>query len=241
MPLFRIADFTIAIEPRHEEFTKRCAAYLEKEEREADFSVSVSDAVLADTKKRLPDQTDAYIEFICIYRAICHEISLRGGMVFHAAVIEVEGKAYAFTAPSGTGKSTHISLWRRVFGEKVQMLNGDKPILREKDGTFIAYGTPWCGKEGWQRNASAPLAAICFLHRAEENSISLMPREKAVESIFSQLLKPNTPAGLTETLRLTDLLIRNLPIYSMGCNISEEAAKMAYSVMTKGKKNNENS
>ncbi len=236
MPLFRIADFTIDIKPRHEEFVTRCAAYLEKEDREADFSVSVSDEALADTKKKLPDQTDAYIEFVCIYRAICHEISLRGGMVFHAAVIEVDGKAYAFTAPSGTGKSTHVSLWHRAFGDKVQMLNGDKPILREKNGTFIAYGTPWCGKEGWQRNASAPLAAICFLHRAAENSILPMPKEKAVEQIFSQLLKPNTPAGLTETLRLADLLIRNVPIYSMGCNISEEAARLAYSVMKEGKK-----
>ena len=235
MAFLRIADFTIGVAPRHEEFFTRCAPYMVEESGTPDFSVSVSEEDFLATKARLPDQRDEYVEFVSVYRAICHQISLRGGMVFHAAVIEVDGKAYAFTAPSGTGKSTHVSLWRRAFGERVHMINGDKPILRERDGVFMAYGTPWCGKEGWQRNASAPLAGICFLYRAEENTISPMPKDKAVEKIFSQLLKPNTPLGLAETLRITDLLIRTVPVYEMGCNISEEAARVAYEAMTKGR------
>lgn len=231
MPLYRIADFTVRIEPRYPEFLERCQDYLAPEGAEEDFALSVSEETLARAKRDLPDSADEYIEFVCVYRAFCNEIARRGAMLFHAAVIEVDGRGYAFAAPSGTGKSTHISLWRKTFGEGVHIINGDKPILREKDGAFTAYGTPWCGKEGWGRNASAPLSGICFLHRAAENSIAHMKAEEAVDRVFSQLLKPASPEGLAETLRLVDLLIRQVPIYSLGCNISEEAARVAYEAM----------
>ncbi len=233
MPLYRIADFTVRIEPRYPEFDRRCGDYRAPDGAREDFSISLSDETLAAAKKDLPGQTDEYVEFVCVYRAFCNEIAKRGAMLFHAAVIEMDGRGYAFTAPSGTGKSTHISLWRQAFGERVSIVNGDKPILREKDGVFTAYGTPWCGKEGWGRNASVPLSGICFLRRDAENTIGAMPADVAVTRVFSQLLKPSSPDGLAETLRLVDLLIRNVPIYELGCNMSEEAARVAYEGMRK--------
>ena len=231
MPLYRIADFTLSVEPKHPEFSERCRAYLAPEGAQADFSVSIEEETLARAARDFPGQTPEYVEFICVYRAFCNEIAKRGAMLFHAAVIEVDGRGYAFTAPSGTGKSTHISLWRKTFGERVHIINGDKPILREKNGVFTAYGTPWCGKEGWGRNASAPLAGICFLRRDTRNSICRLSAEETVGRVFSQLMKPDTPEGMAETLRLADLLIRGVPIYELGCTISEEAARVAYEAM----------
>ena len=231
MPLYRIADFTVRIEPRYPEFLERCRAYLAPEGAKEDFALSVSEETLASAKRDLPEQTAEYVEFVCVYRAFCNEIAKRGAMLFHAAVIEMDGRGYAFTAPSGTGKSTHISLWRRAFGERVHIINGDKPILREKNGVFTAYGTPWCGKEGWGRNASAPLLGVCFLHRDTENNIRRLSAEEAVGRVFSQLLRPATSEGVAETLRLVDLLIRGVPIYDLGCTVSEEAARVAYEAM----------
>ena len=231
MPIYRIADFNVSITPKYSEFLTRCHAYLAPEGAEADFSLSVSEETLCAAKKDLVGQTDEYVEFVCVYRAFCNEIAKRGAMLFHAAVIEMDGEGFAFTAPSGTGKSTHISLWRKAFGDKVRIVNGDKPILRERDGIFTAYGTPWCGKEGWGRNTSVPLRGICFLRRAERNEIARMSPEAAVTRVFSQLLKPTTAEGLNETLRLVDLLIRRVPLYELGCNISEEAALVAYGAM----------
>lgn len=231
MPLYRIADFTLSVEPKHPEFLERCRAYLAPEGATADFSLSVEEDMLKRVAHALPDQAAEYIEFVCVYRAFCNEVAKRGAMLFHAAVIEMDGRGYAFAAPSGTGKSTHISLWRKTFGKRVHIINGDKPVLREKDGVFTAYGTPWCGKEGWGRNASAPLAGICFLHRDTENNIRRLSYEAAVERVFSQLLQPATPEGMAETLRLADLLIRGVPIYELGCTISEEAARVAYEAM----------
>lgn len=231
MSLYRIADFTVRVDARYPEFYTRCRAYLAPEGATEDFAISVPEETLERTKQSLTGQTDEYVEFVCVYRAFCNEIARRGAMLFHAAVIEMDGRGYAFTAPSGTGKSTHISLWHKAFGDRVRIINGDKPILREKDGIFTAYGTPWCGKEGWGRNASVPLSGVCFLRRSAENEIGRMPADAAVTRVFSQLLKPTSPEGLAETLRLVDLLIRKVPIYELGCNISEDAARVAYEAM----------
>ena len=66
------------------------------------------------------------------------------GFQLHASAIILEGKAYLFSAPSGTGKSTHASKWLRLFGARY--LNDDKPALRLIDGVWYACGTPWSGR-----------------------------------------------------------------------------------------------
>ena len=112
------------------------------------------------------------------------------------------------------------------------MLNGDKPFMREKDGVFTVYGTPWCGKEGWNRNDSAPLGGLCFLARGEQNAIRRLSDGEAVDRIFAQLLKPQGADGIAETLRLADLMIRNIPIWELSCTISREAAELSYRALT---------
>jgi hypothetical protein len=107
-----------------------------------------------------------YAESVCVYRQICRQLPERfQSFLMHSAVIEYQGAGYAFAAHSGTGKSTHIALWRKHFGNSVRIINGDKPIMRFIDGHLYAFGTPWCGKEGWQTNMGVPLKAICFLER----------------------------------------------------------------------------
>ena len=147
----------------------------------------------------------------------------------HCAVIEYEGKGYAFAAKSGTGKSTHISLWKKRFGKDVNIVNGDKPIMRFlEDGKLYAYGTPWCGKEGFQANTSAPLHAICFLERAPENTIRKIKADEAVMRIFHQILSPEDIETVDSLFPLLDRTLKEIPCYVLGCNISEEAAEVAY-------------
>ena len=61
------------------------------------------------------------------------------GMLLHASAVMVDGKAYLFTAPSGTGKSTHTRLWLQQFGERAAILNDDKPALRFENGKWYAF------------------------------------------------------------------------------------------------------
>lgn len=66
-----------------------------------------------------------------------------GGLMVHSSCVVVDGRAYLFSAPSGTGKSTHTALWLKKLGDRAFILNDDKPAVRYEDGTFYAYGTPW--------------------------------------------------------------------------------------------------
>ena len=143
--IYRIADLAVEIRARYDYVTRQCADYLAPLGTVPDFTVEVSDEVLSASHAQAPDFSVAYHESLCVYRAICQKMLDYGGFLLHAAVIEVDGRAYAFSAPSGTGKSTHIKLWRRVLGERVQIVNGDKPILRYRDGRFMGMPCPFGG------------------------------------------------------------------------------------------------
>ena len=232
MPKYRIAGLLIEILPRYPLVDRVCEKYRVDTEEDPDFSVSISEEEIIAVTQSFPEYSLPYAENYCVCRRVSSEAAARGAVLFHAAAIEVDGRAYAFSAPSGTGKSTHIMLWRRRFGKRVGMINGDKPFLREKDGVFTVYGSPWCGKEGWNRNTSAPLAGVCFLYQAKENTISVMDAASATPRVFAQLIKPDTAEGVAGCLQFADRLIRNVPIYRMGCNISPEAAELSFRTMT---------
>lgn len=230
MPIYRIADMLFDITPRYRLLASILTPYTAA--GEADFTIRYTDEELRAAQERSPENSIAYAESLAVCRAVSEFAVQRGVMLFHAATVAVDGKAYAFSAPSGTGKSTHISLWHQYFGDRVEIINGDKPLLREKDGAFTVYGTPWCGKEGWSRNVSAPLAAICFIARSEENRIRKLSAEETVGRLFGQLLKPKDNGEVAEVLRMTDLLVRNVPVYLLECNISEEAARLSFRTLT---------
>ena len=231
----QLADFKILIHARHAYTASLCKEYLLPEpltEATADLTVTASEAEMAMEKERNSQyMAPGYLESICIYREICRRLPPLGGMLLHSAVISDGKHGYAFTANSGVGKSTHIGLWQKAFGDEICIINGDKPILRKRDGVWYAYGTPWCGKEGWNVNASVPLAGICFLRRGETNTIAPYGAEKAVAEIMPQLLLPDEPQSLMATLDMLDGILTEIPLFEMHCTISEEAARIARAAM----------
>lgn len=232
----RLADFRILIHARHGYVVRQCKDYLTDApltEAEADLTVEVSEAELAEERQKNPTNlSDGYMESICIYRAICRQLPPLGGMLLHGAVISDGTHGFVFTADSGVGKTTHVRLWQKAFGEEVSIVNGDKPLIRKRGETWYAYGTPWCGKEGWNINTSVPLTGICFLRRGETNVVHPFNGASAVGAIFPQLLIPQEPLALTATLDLLDGLLTEVPLYEMYCTISEEAARVARAAMT---------
>ena len=145
----------------------------------------------------------------------------------------MDGYAYAFTAKSGVGKSTHTALWLKN-GPNARVLNGDKPLYRlEDDGSLTVFGTPWNGKENWGENISAPLAAICFIERGVENSIRRADEEDAVARLMHQLYLRGSRDSVTKQLILMDALVRGVPYFVLACNISDEAALLAWNTMRK--------
>lgn len=154
------------------------------------------------------------------------------GMMLHASAVELDGRAYLFSAPSGTGKSTHTQLWQTVFGEKASVFNDDKPALRCLDGKWYAYGTPWCGKDGININRKVPVAGICFLKQAQENRIRrLSPLEASQKLIWQTMHRFRQPANMDLMLSCVDSLARQIPVFELENRPEPEAVHLSYETM----------
>lgn len=230
MRFYRLAGLNIGIEASDYTYEK-CRAY-ESADTTPDFTVAVTAEQVKREQEISQNTSFEYCEFVCIYRAICSILPIYNRLLLHAAVIEKDGYAYAFAAKSGTGKTTHINLWKQLYGNSVRMINGDKPILRFDGDTIFACGTPWCGKEGYNSNREAPLRAICFLERADNNSITELDGNTAVSLVMKQVLIPKFGESAVKTLELCSSLLENVKAYKLCCNMDADAARVACEKMS---------
>ena len=234
MAIYRIADLNIKINNSYNYTSKHCRNYLHEDQSVIpDFEVTPTKEDLEFDKDFLRDFSDGYIESISIHRQIARRILDYNGIVMHACVVEMDGKGYAFSAPSGTGKSTHARLWLSAFGDRARIVNGDKPLIRFIDGKLYAYGTPWCGKESYNINTKVCLENICFLSQAKENSIEEISAKTAISKIFTQLLIPENNEQTVKFFDMVDIIFEKVKFYNMGCNMDIEAAHVAYEGMNK--------
>ncbi|MEE0868112.1 MAG: hypothetical protein UIL37_07435 [Clostridia bacterium] len=155
-------------------------------------------------------------------------------MLMHCAAVSVDNEAYLFTAVSGTGKTTHINLWREKFKDRCFVVNGDKPIIRRIDGKFYVCGTPFMGKENYGTNKMVPIKAICILERGKQNEIKKIAPHEAISTILVQTLRTNDMEEMEKMLSLSDKLLSAVPFYKLKCNMDIEAAEVAYEAMSKG-------
>ncbi len=172
------------------------------------------------------------LESCVIQRLVTSHFSSQGVLLFHGSAICVDGKTYIFTAPSGTGKSTHSRLWREILKDhNVVMVNDDKPFLKVEEGCVIAYGSPWMGKEGLGCNMSAPVEAICSISQGAKNVIREATPEEMYPILYEQSLRPFDKEGTEKHLRTLDVLTRSVRLYKLECDISLEAARLSYETM----------
>lgn len=183
-----------------------------------------------------PHLSDEDCEYLCTGASFYRQLLNFDGMLLHASAVVVDGYAYLFSAPCGTGKSTHTRLWLQAFGDRAFILNDDKPALRFEDGAWYAYGTPWSGKHDISANVRVPVAGICFLHQAKENTIRPFSGPKAIFSLLEQTARPAGAALRGQLMMLLDKLLTNLPVWEMGCNMDPQAAMVSYGAMSGGRK-----
>lgn len=228
--LIEIAGLVIEIKNRYNYFASMSKDFTISG-KTPDFTVEVPEDVLKKAVCDNPEYSDDYIEALEIYRIICKKMLDYDAMLMHCAAISVDNEAYLFTAVSGTGKTTHISLWKKKFKERCTVVNGDKPILRLIDGKFYACGTPWRGKENYGENIMVPIKAICILERGEENSIKKIAPYDAISTVITQTLRTNDMAEMDKMLSLTDKLLGKVPFYRLKCNMNDDAADVSYNGM----------
>lgn len=174
---------------------------------------------------------DWSMETLAVLRKVANRIVDYGVVLFHSSVIAVDGRAYLFTAPSGTGKTTHSRLWLELLPQ-AHILNGDKPFLKvEADGRIMACGTPWRGKERYGVNESLPLEAICLLERDAENHIEPIPFKEALNALIRQTHLPPDPTARLKALQLIASIGQSVRLYRLGCNTDIEAAQVSARAM----------
>ncbi|MBQ3266076.1 MAG: hypothetical protein IJH07_09910 [Ruminococcus sp.] len=232
MNIYRIAEMNIAVQARYEETYRYMQDYLTDSE-EYELYIEPTEEMIRHELELGEEihgyQSSMYIcECVAILRVICDYIIDRGGFFLHCSCLRFRDEAIIFTAPSGTGKSTHASLWRKHFGDEVVMINDDKPLVREKDGRFVIYGSPWNGKHGIGCNTCAPVRAIVFLSQAPENKAKAVTPIEALTLILQQTVLPSDKAQLSKLLDMLGRLVETVPMYRLGCTISDEAVTTIY-------------
>ena len=236
MPLYTIAGFTFDFISPSKELMRLCRGYEAEAGTSPDTEILSTEEEIAAYAKRHGSSSHSAAEFSLTYEKICRFLLTKDALFLHAAVIETNGKAYAFSAPSGTGKSTHIALWKHIYGDSVHILNGDKPILRFENSIVYAYGTPFCGKEHWNENRKVSLHGLCFLSRGKTDEIKEITPKEALAPLLRQILLHGSTEAVLQTMTLADKLLSSVPLYALSCTPTENAARLSYETMTKRSK-----
>ena len=229
---YKFADTVINVSCQSDYIVKMCKDYVSDEVAEYSIDVTRDDVALENEKADREGYPYGYLESLALYRKFCSEVVHKDILLFHSSAIAVDGRAYLFAAPSGTGKSTHTGLWRKVLGDRAIMVNDDKPLLKLSGEMLTVYGTPWNGKHGLSNNMSAPVAGICFLARGEKNNIKRLSPMEALPAFLSQTFRPESEDGARKMLELVMKITMGIPMWKLECNISKEAVKVAYEGMS---------
>ena len=231
-----IAGLATHVQPMFFSTREYCRPYLT--ERTPEFYIEVTEEDLIEQQAALDQEadeeglrrrkfTDPFLERTAIQVKIAGKLLERDTLLLHGSTIAVDGQAYLFTAPCGTGKSTHTRLWREHFGDRAVMVNDDKVFLELRQDGVLAYGSPWTGKHGIGNNISVPLKGICFLQRGTENQIQKAAIEKWIPELIHQCFLPDD-----RYLPLVRQLAQKIPLWEMTCTKEPQAAVIAYEAMS---------
>ena len=233
MNTYRIADLSVSYDAVFPTLQTRSEKYSAPFDPQA-INLAVTSEEIAQIRDSTPLLTDDLREYMILGRKFYEELIRFGGMMLHASAVVVDNQAFLFSAPSGTGKSTHTGLWLQKFGERAYILNDDKPALRMVGETVYTYGTPFSGKFDISRNAAVPRAGIAFVERSETNSIEPLDKKRALFELLNQTVRPQELLLYKQLLQNLDQLLPRIDVYRLHCNMNPEAATISYKAMRKG-------
>ena len=226
-----IAGFPIAVCSLFDSTKDYCKDYLT--EQAPSYTVTVTEADLRAEQEYLNEEADReglrrrtfadpFLERNFLQRKVAALLLPEGVLLLHGSAVALDGKGYLFTAPCGTGKSTHARLWRETLGAVA--VNDDKPFLRITDRGVLLCGSPWQGKHGLGANITVPLGGIGILARDTVNAaVPLSPQAAA------ELLLPHCCGAEAKHVAA---LTRIVPVWQLRCTPQPEAAQVAWSAMT---------
>ena len=243
---FSLANINIEVECHDRLVFRQCRDYLSSfdapdilissTQEEIEAEEGLLGPIAEDNEGVATSRHHGYSESIVVQRKIADGATSFDSILMHGAVVALDGFAYMFTAPSGTGKSTRAKLWLEEYPESI-VVNGDKPLIKVTGGEAIAFGTPWCGKEGWNANIAAPLRAIFLLERADSDRVDSIERvtpNAAFPALLRQAYRPTDSATLRKTLYLVSALSSIVDIYRFKSTPTRESVRLAFECANAG-------
>ena len=183
--------------------------------------------------KKYPNVPVDEAEHIYLADELFKKILPYKSIMIHSSAVKYKGKCYLFSAPSGTGKSTHTRIWEKLYGNDVKIINDDKPIIRLMGDQLIAYGSPFAGGTHKFCDDSAPLFAIVFITRAKENFIRKLNSKEALPLLFQETVRKVSKERMNLVLDMIDIIIKKVDLYELCCNMEDNSARIAHDTIVK--------
>jgi hypothetical protein len=135
------------------------------------------------------------------------------GLMVHACGIDDGGRGYLFAGNSTDGKTTMARLWK----DHAIILNDDRIVLRQHEGRFWMYGTPWHGEYRGVSPRGLPLEQVFFLRHAKADDIHRVEGAKAASMLLTRCFPPLwDAAGMSFTLDFCAQLAADVPCHELG-------------------------
>lgn len=230
MFLVKLVDTVFCIHNHYEEIKELCKDYIV--ESNALDHIDIITITTTEEEILIEDVNQegfrkSYLETLAVYRKIATYFATKSVLLMHGSCIAYQNQGVLFSAPSGTGKSTHVRLWQEVFQDEITIVNDDKPLVSAGLEVPMIYGTPWAGKHSLQRNIAVPLKAIVILQRGAENKIEKIGQMDGFVYMMKQVFRPEDSALVSNVTRLLYDMLGKIEVYKMSCNMSKEAAMVA--------------
>ncbi len=149
---------------------------------------------------------------------------LHNMLAVHSASILYRDKLWLFSAPSGTGKSTHAELWNHLY--RTPVINGDLNLITLQDGFPVVHGIPWCGTSGIYDTHTYPLGGIIFLHQGSQNRVSIPSPERKQLLLLHRSISPSWKESMQrQNLEAVRNTSSNIFVCHYFCNTENEAAE----------------
>jgi len=140
----------------------------------------------------------------------------RETLFLHASGALFGGRALVFTAKSGGGKTTLLSLLPEQTPLSDEVVGLARRPGDPADGGWIALSTPFTGGPTPARSVSGPLDAICFLRKGATNFVEPADRRTAFRRLLRNTLAyiadPGTAGSLLATV---DSLSRSVSLLEL--------------------------
>jgi hypothetical protein len=157
--------------------------------------------------------------------AFRNKIFSKQGLVIHGSAMKYNNEGIIFSAPSGTGKTTHTTLWETH--KNAEIINDDSPAIRMFEEDVFVYGTPWSGSSSKFTNDKLPLKAIVLLEQSQQNEMLKLDVLQSVSKLMPRILLPYQDERLMKiAIDNVSQLIARVPIYLLRCRPDVEAMEL---------------